>query len=201
MSQQSRLPDHIQLRGRILFVGINPGRRSAETGHHYAGASNRFWKLLYESALISEPLTYQDDWRLPEWGLGLTNMISRCSAGSGVLAPHEYRAGLGVLARKVRRYRPQIVALLGVTIYRMIFAGGSKLPSRLDLGLTESRLAGVPIFLLPNPSGRNAHYSYRQMLEAFQALNSCSTAMAAAQSSTSSAVRRRPVELSEYRGD
>ena len=170
MAQPSRLPDRIQSGIRILFVGINPGRRSTETGHHFAGPSNRFWKLLYAAALVSEPLTYRDDRRLPEWGLGLTNIISRCSAGIDVLEAKEYRAGLGALTRKVQRYQPQIVALLGVTIYRTIFGKHQRLPSRMDLGLTGTCLAGVPVFLLPNPSGRNAHYSYGEMLKAFQVL-------------------------------
>ncbi|MDP3599236.1 MAG: mismatch-specific DNA-glycosylase, partial [Nitrospirota bacterium] len=87
------LADHIQPGVRILFVGINPGLRSAAMGHHFAGHSNRFWKLLYESKLVSEPLTYQDDWRLPEMGLGLTNIIQRPSAGIDELKPGEYAVG------------------------------------------------------------------------------------------------------------
>ena len=84
---RKRLTDHIRPGVRILFVGINPSLRSAATGHHFAGYSNRFWKLLFESKLLSEPLTYQDDWRLPDWGLGLTNIIQRPSAGIDVLKP------------------------------------------------------------------------------------------------------------------
>jgi double-stranded uracil-DNA glycosylase len=135
-------------------------------GHHFAGASNRFWKLLLDSGLIDERLTYREDWRLPEWRLGLTNIIGRSSVGIGELSPAEYLAGLGGLERKIRRYRPRTVAFLGVTIYRMLFPHlcGSSL---LNLGPTSARLAGAPVFLLPNPSGRNAHYSYDQMLSAF----------------------------------
>jgi TDG/mug DNA glycosylase family protein len=135
-------------------------------GHHFAGASNRFWKLLFHSGLVDEPLTYQEDWRLPEWRLGLTNIIGRSSAGIGDLTTIEYRAGIGALERKIRRYRPRTVAFLGVTIYRMLFPRlcGSRL---INLGPTTARLAGAPVFLLPNPSGRNAHYSYNQMLAAF----------------------------------
>lgn len=161
------LPDHIQPGIQILFVGINPGLRSAQTGHHFAGHSNRFWKLLYDSALVTEPLTYQDDWRLPEWKLGVTNIIGRCSAGIDVLDSGEYRRGLAPLEEKITRYHPQIVALLGVTIYRMIFPFiGSP-----EVGRTRVRLADVPVFLLPNPSGRNAHYPYNRMLAAFRALH------------------------------
>jgi TDG/mug DNA glycosylase family protein len=154
----------------VLFVGINPGLRSAQTGHHFAGHSNRFWRLLHESELVSEPLTYREDRHLPEWQLGLTNIIGRCTAGIDVLDPVEYRRGIATLQRKIRRYQPPIVALLGVTIFRMLFSPKENMKGPLDLGLTTRQLAGAQIFLLPNPSGRNAHYSYRQMLMAFQGL-------------------------------
>lgn len=170
MITRRTLPDYIRPGLRVLFVGINPGLRSAQVGHHFAGPSNRFWKLLYESRLVNEPLTYREDWRLPEWGLGLTNIISRSSPGIDVLKPREYRAGVVRLQTKVTHYRPTIVALLGVTIFRSIFLPGTRTPSRPSLGLQTTRLAGVRVFLLPNPSGRNAHYSYRRMLAAFQLL-------------------------------
>jgi double-stranded uracil-DNA glycosylase len=163
---KKRLKDHIEPEIRILFVGINPGLRSAQTGHHFAGYSNRFWKLLYKSGLVSEPLTYSEDWRLPEWKLGLTNLIGRCTAGSADLQPHEYQRGLARLEQKIRRHRPQIVAFLGVTIFRMLFPT----KRRWAIGATDVQLANVPVFLLPNPSGRNAHYSEAHMLRAFRNL-------------------------------
>jgi len=162
------LPDHISPGVRILFVGINPGLRSAATGHHFAGHSNRFWKLLFESMLVPEPLTHQDDWRLPDWGLGLTNIIQRPSAGADVLKPREYVAGKKRLLAIVNRYHPQAVALLGVTIYRTLFP--EYRTGRISLGLQAKTLADRPVFVLPNPSGRNAHYPYRTMLAAFRAL-------------------------------
>ncbi len=154
----------------VLFVGINPGIRSAQTGHHFAGHANRFWKLLHESKLVSESLTYREDRRLPEWRLGLTNIIGRCTPGIDVLDPVEYQQGVASLKRKIRRYQPHIVALLGVTIFRTLFSPKEQSKGPLDLGVTAIKLAGAQIFLLPNPSGRNAHYSYRQMLTAFQVL-------------------------------
>jgi TDG/mug DNA glycosylase family protein len=153
---------------QILFVGINPGLRSAATGHHFAGYSNRFWKLLFESKLVPEPLTHQDDWRLPDWGLGLTNIIQRPSAGVDVLKPREYVAGKKRLIATVEQYRPHTVALLGVTISRTLFP--EYRTGRISLGLQDKTLADRPVFVLPNPSGRNAHYSYRTMLMAFRAL-------------------------------
>lgn len=162
------LQDHIRPGLLVLFVGINPGLRSAAIGHHFAGHSNRFWKLLFESQLVSEPLTYQDDWRLPDWGLGLTNIVSRPSAGIDVLKPSEYAAGRKRLAASVQRYQPHAVALLGVTIYRRLFQ--EQKTGGISLGLQDKVLAGRPVFVLPNPSGRNAHYSYRAMLASFQTL-------------------------------
>lgn len=164
-----RLSDHIKPGVRILFVGINPGLRSASTGHHFAGYSNRFWKLLFESKLVSEPLTYQDDWRLPDWGLGLTNIIQRPSAGIDALKPREYATGRKRLVVTVQRYRPHAIALLGVTIYRRLFPEHQT--GRISLGLQDKTLADRPVFVLPNPSGRNVHYLYRAMLAAFRTLN------------------------------
>ena len=165
----STLEDQLRPGLRVLFVGINPGLRSAAVGHHFAGHSNRFWKLLLDSRLITKPLTHQDDWRLPEWGLGLTNIISRTSVGIDVLCPAEYRSGLVVLEQKIRRYQPKIIALLGVTIFRTLFDQGAHIRI-LRLGPTRASLADVPVFLLPNPSGRNAHYPYQTMLKAFKRL-------------------------------
>src|SRR5919109_802892 len=115
-----RLKDRIGPGLRVLFVGINPGVRSAITGHHFAGYSNRFWKLLTESRLVPEPVTYEDDDRLPEWGLGMTNLIARPSPGIDDLGPEEYIGGWTVLDRKIRRYRPKAVAFVGVTLYRAV---------------------------------------------------------------------------------
>jgi len=164
------LPDYLQPGLRILFVGINPGVRSAAVGHHFAGHSNRFWKLLSESGLIPIPLSYREDWRLPEWGLGLTNIIGRTSAGIDALQSEEYLAGIDALEQKIIRCQPRTIALLGVTIFKKIFPREKGRAAPLGLGLTKARIGSVPIFLLPNPSGRNAHYSYGDMLQAFRSL-------------------------------
>ncbi len=163
-----RLPDRIRPGVRVLFVGINPGLRSSAIGHHFAGYSNRFWKLLYDSGLVPHPLTCEEDVRLPEWGYGLTNLVARPSAGMDELGPGEFRAGRRRLLAKIRRVRPKVVALVGVTVYRSLFLSRGK----VRLGLQRERLAGVRVFVLPNPSGRNANYSYQQMLAAYRALRS-----------------------------
>ena len=152
----------------MLFVGINPGIRSSMTGHHFAGYSNRFWKLLYQSRLVPEPIGHQDDRRLPEFGFGITNLIPRPTPGIGTLGRDEYVAGARVLRRKVRRVRPAIVAFVGVTLFRAVF--DRRPGEKVALGLQADELEGARVFVLPNPSGRNAHFSYRQMLAAFSSL-------------------------------
>ena len=152
---------------RVLFVGINPGVRSALTGHHFAGFSNRFWKLLHESKLVPEPITYEDDDRLPDWGYGITNIIARATPGIDTLNKEEYVEGRMKLRSKVRRYQPAVVALVGVTVFRAMF------PERKDVvtpGLQPERLGESAVFVLPNPSGRNANFSYAEMLGAFKNL-------------------------------
>lgn len=152
---------------RVLFVGINPGIRSSLTGHHFAGFSNRFWKLLYESRLVPEAISYEDDDRLPGWGYGITNIVPRPTPGIDTLEPEEYVAGRVRLRRKILRYRPRVVALVGVTVFRAMF------PERkgpVPLGLQQERIGGSAVFVLPNPSGRNANFSYQEMLRAFRAL-------------------------------
>src|SRR6476620_9106531 len=111
------LRDRIRPGVEVLFVGINPGVRSAMTGHHFAGFSNRFWKLLYESRLVPEPITFRDDDRLPDWGYGITNIVARATPGIDTLLPHEYVTGRIRLMAKIRRYRPRVAALVGVTVF------------------------------------------------------------------------------------
>jgi double-stranded uracil-DNA glycosylase len=161
------LRDRIKPGVRILFVGINPGVRSALTGHHFAGFSNRFWRLLYESRLVPEPITYEDDDRLPGWGFGITNIVARATPGIDTIEPHEYIAGRLKLRRKIQRYKPAVVAMVGVTVFRAMF------PERKDavaLGPQPERIGDSEVFALPNPSGRNANFTYAEMLAAFRAL-------------------------------
>ena len=171
------MKDRIAPGVKILFVGINPGVRSAQTSHHFAGPSNRFWKLLWDARLVPEPLTYIDDDRLPDFGLGITNLVARPSPGIDTLKPAEYVAGWHRLEKKIGQYRPAVVALVGVTLWRAI------LPLVLNDKEARKRAArakcpgpqivavhGARIFVVPNPSGRNANFTYREMLTAFRAL-------------------------------
>lgn len=166
-----RLRDRISPGVRVLLVGINPGVTSARTGHHFAGPSNRFWRLLYESGLVPERISHLNDVRLPEWALGVTNVVARPSPGIDELRPHEYIEGWHILEKKIDRFRPEIVAFVGVTIYRSLLKVlGAKGVTAIEPGFQHATVHGARIFVLPNPSGRNANYTYAEMLEAFSAL-------------------------------
>ncbi len=177
-----RLNDRIRRGVRVLFVGINPGVRSAVTGHHFAGYSNRFWKLLSESKLVPEPISYVDDARLPEFGFGITNLIARPSPGIDDLEAREYVEGWKALDVKIRRYKPEVVALVGVTLYRallpLLIPASDRPTARRArrtgveevIGVQSISLHDARVFVLPNPSGRNANFSYAEMLGAFRAL-------------------------------
>jgi TDG/mug DNA glycosylase family protein len=167
------LKDCVRPPVRLLFVGINPGVRSAATGHHFAGYSNRFWRLLHESRLVPEPIGHEDDRRLPEWGFGITNLVARATPGIDTLMPEEWIDGAVVLRRKVRRWKPDIVAFVGVSLYRSLFGVPPRTP--IALGSQKQRFEGSRVFVLPNPSGRNANFSYAEMLAAFRALRRLST--------------------------
>lgn len=151
----------------MLFVGINPGVRSGLTGHHFAGHSNRFWKLLFDSGLVPEPLTFEDDDRLPDFGYGITNIVARTTPGVSDLRPEEFAAGRRRLLAKVRRHAPAIVALVGVTVFRAVFTDRK---GPVTLGPQHECLGQSRVFVLPNPSGRNANFSYQEMLAAFRLL-------------------------------
>jgi double-stranded uracil-DNA glycosylase len=162
------LRDQVRPPVRILFVGINPGVRSEAIGHHFAGYSNRFWKLLYDAGLVTERLGPENDGRLPEWGLGVTNLISRPTPGIDTLTRTEYVEGEAVLRRKVRRWKPGIVAFVGVTLYRAV--GHIPPGTRIVCGRQRGRFEGARVFVVPNPSGRNANFSYAEMLAAYRTL-------------------------------
>lgn len=162
------MKDRVRPPVRVLFVGINPGVRSALMGHHFAGFSNRFWKLLYDARLVPEHVGFEDDDRLPTWGFGITNLIARATPGIDTLRPEEYVEGLRILRRKVRRWKPDIVAFVGLTVFRAAFACKPATP--VTIGVQPGRFEGARVVVLPNPSGRNANFSYAEMLAAFRTL-------------------------------
>ena len=139
---------------RALIVTINPAARSAQIGHAFSSPGNPFWRLLHASGLTPEQLAPSEERRLLDFGLGLASTVQRATAAAGELSAGERRAGADDVRRLVSRYRPRLVALLGLTLYPLYVSGASS----SGPGLKPERLEGAELYVLPNPSGRNRAY-------------------------------------------
>ncbi|MDT0275382.1 G/U mismatch-specific DNA glycosylase [Blastococcus goldschmidtiae] len=147
------LPDVVAPDLDVLFCGINPSLMSAERGHHFARPGNRFWPALHLAGLTPRRLTPEEDRELLRHGLGVTNLADRPTRTAAELSREELRAGGASLAALVGRYRPRVLAVLGIGAYRLAF-------ERPGAGLGEQaeRVGGVRTWVVPNPSGLNAHF-------------------------------------------
>jgi TDG/mug DNA glycosylase family protein len=154
MSPVGPLRDVAPPRPRILFVGINPSLRSGAVGHHFASPGNPYWRLLHAARLTPVALTADEDQRLAEFRVGLTNLCPRPTRAASELGAEEIDAGRRALARKIARLRPEVVAFVGLTLYQQYFrharSGGA--------GEKPERIAGARVFVVPNPSGLNASF-------------------------------------------
>jgi TDG/mug DNA glycosylase family protein len=137
----------------VLFVGINPSLRSAEVGHHFARPGNRFWPALYAAGYTPRLLRPDQDHALPSYGVGVTNIAFRATRAASELSRDELRAGAAALAETVAANAPRLVAVLGLGAYREAFER-----PRASWGPQDERIGGRPVWVLPNPSGLNAHY-------------------------------------------
>jgi double-stranded uracil-DNA glycosylase len=137
----------------VLFVGINPSLRSAEVGHHFARPGNRFWPTLHAAGFTPRRLRPDEDAELPEHGIGVTNIADRPTRAAAELTRDELRAGAAELERVVREHGPRLVAIVGLTAYRAAFDR-----PKASWGLQPETIGGRPVWILPNPSGLNAHY-------------------------------------------
>ena len=156
------VPDIIGPGLDVLFVGINPSLYSAVVRHHFARPGNRFWPALYQSGFISRPLKPEEDLQLLDHGIGLTNIARHATARGDEVPPDAFERGGRTLVRKIRRHRPRSVAILGVTAYRVAF----DLP-KATMGPQDRTLGGAPLWVLPNPSGLNAHYQIPDLAHAY----------------------------------
>lgn len=150
---------------KVLFVGINPGLYSAATGHHFARPGNRFWPALHLAGFTPKQLQPSRQTELLRHGFGVTNLVNRGTASADELAPEEFVAGRKRLAAKVRRYRPKIVAFLGVGAYCHAFSC-----KQARVGLQDGHFENAAVWLLPNPSGLNANYQLPALLKLFKAV-------------------------------
>ena len=159
------VPDLIAPELRVLFCGINPGLYSAAIGHHFGRPGNRFWPALNAGGFTPRLLTPFEERELLPLGYGVTNIAPRGTARADELSDDELRQGANLLERKVRRYRPRMVAFLGVSSYRTGFHR-----PLAKIGLQPEKLAAAGIWVLPSPSGLNAHYQPSDLARLFQEL-------------------------------
>ena len=164
-AQNKTVRDVIAPNLRVLFCGINPGLYSGATGHHFARPGNRFWPTLHQAGFTPRQFDPSEERELLPYGYGITNLVPRATATADELAAEELVAGQRRLRAKVNRYQPQVVAVLGIGAYRTAFA-----KKGVDLGRQPEELANATVWVLPNPSGLNAHYQIAGLVEQFRAL-------------------------------
>lgn len=162
---ESEVPDVVGPNLRILFIGINPGLRSAAAGRHFANPRNDFWRLLFDSGLLSEQLGPADQDRLPSLGLGITNAALRTTPGSGDLRAADFLGGRERLTRLVEATRPAVIAFVGKEAYRGLFREG------VALGPAMRSIGAARAFVLPSTSPANAAVGYAERLRWFRALS------------------------------
>jgi len=150
---------------RVLFCGINPGLYSGATGHHFARPGNRFWPTLLQAGFTPRLLHPSEERELLTFGYGITNLVPRATATADELSPDELIAGQRKLKARVKRYQPQVVAILGISAYRIAFAKRA-----VTLGQQTDQLAHAVVWVLPNPSGLNAHYQLTDLAQHFRIL-------------------------------
>jgi TDG/mug DNA glycosylase family protein len=147
------VPDVIAPGLRVLFCGINPGLYTAAVGHHFARPGNRFWPALHAAGFTDRLFAPFEERELLLKGFGITNVVERATATAAELSAEEFIAGGRRLQARVRRYRPKFLAILGVSAYRTAFA-----QPKAQLGLQTEAISETLVWVLPNPSGLNAHY-------------------------------------------
>ncbi|MEV8592174.1 G/U mismatch-specific DNA glycosylase [Streptomyces sp. NPDC052012] len=159
------MPDVVAEGLRVLFCGINPGLMTAATGHHFARPGNRFWPALHRSGFTPRLLKPSEQRELLAYGLGITNVVARATARADELSAEEYREGGRLLAVKVGRLRPRWLAVVGVTAYRAAFG-----EPKAQVGPQERIIGDTRVWVLPNPSGLNAHWTAQTLAEEFARL-------------------------------
>jgi TDG/mug DNA glycosylase family protein len=150
---------------RVLFCGINPGLYTAAVGHHFARPGNRFWKALRDAEFTEELLSPFEERELLKSGYGVTNIVPRATATAGLLSKEEILQGGKKLRTKVRRYRPEVLAILGMGAYRLAFN-----KPKASVGRQECRIGDTIVWVLPNPSGLNANYQQKDLEHLFREL-------------------------------
>lgn len=159
------LPDVIAPNLNVLFCGINPGLYTAAVGQHFGRPGNRFWPVLHRAGFTPRQLHPSEQRELLRYGCGITNLVARATAAADELTPDELLDGAKTLERKVKRYEPRVLAIVGVGAYRLAFNR-----PKAKLGLQDDTIGDTRIWVLPNPSGLNANYQADALAELFTEL-------------------------------
>jgi len=157
--------DLIDYNLKVLFCGINPGLWSAATGFHFARPGNRFWKVLHLSGFTDRILHPSEEYELLERGFGITSFVKRTTARADELTTEEYIEGGKLLVKKLEKFKPKTLAVLGITAFRAAFG-----QPKARLGLQDEKIADTRVWMLPNPSGLNAHYQADDLAALFREL-------------------------------
>ena len=158
-----RLPDLIAPQLKVLFVGINPGLYSGAVGHHFARPGNRFWPVLHKAGFTERQFSPFEERELLKHGYGITNIVSRTTAAASELSREELEKGGRGLKAKIRRYRPRVVAVLGLEAFRTAFG-----QPKAGFGPQDERIGLSKLWVLPNPSGLNASYQVPALSRLFR---------------------------------
>jgi double-stranded uracil-DNA glycosylase len=150
---------------KVLFCGINPGLYTAAIGHHFGRPGNRFWPALYRSGFTPRLLSPYEERELLTWGYGITNVVNKATATADELSREDLVAGGVRLVRLLEEYRPRFFAVLGIGAYRAAFR-----KPKAALGRQEQDISGTAVWVLPNPSGLNAHYQLEDLAGLFRDL-------------------------------
>ncbi len=159
------LPDVIARNLKVLFCGINPGLYTAAVGHHFARPGNRFWPALHQSGFTERLFSPFEERELLDRRIGISNVVAHATASASELTKEDFVKGGRALAAKVKRYRPRIVAILGVGAYRAAFA-----QPKAQVGEQPQRIHDSRLWVLPNPSGLNANYQLPELVRLFAQL-------------------------------
>jgi TDG/mug DNA glycosylase family protein len=159
------VPDLITASLHVLFCGINPGLYSGAVGHHFARPGNRFWPVLHAAGFTDRLISPFEERELLKRGYGITNIVRRSTANAAELSLSELQEGARHLTKSVLKYKPRILAVLGVEAYRKAFAQRNAV-----LGPQDERIGDAVVWILPNPSGLNAHYQVKDLAELFKKL-------------------------------
>jgi double-stranded uracil-DNA glycosylase len=164
-AENAFVPDVIAHDLDVLFCGINPGLYSGAVGHHFARPGNRFWRALHASGFTDRVLSPFEEHELLGFGVGITNLVERATATADSLTEEELRKGAKELPHKLRRNRPKWLAFLGLTAYRVAFDN-----KQASIGRQDATIGSTAVWLLPNPSGLNAHWQLPGLATVFEEL-------------------------------